>query len=368
MLIGVPKEIKNNELRVGLNPNAVSEFVKNGHKVLIETNLGDGIQATDADYIKAGAEIVKTAAEVYSSSEMIIKVKEPQDNEIKLLKKDQILFTYLHLAASSQLTEGIQNSGCTAIAYETVTDRYGRLPLLTPMSEVAGRLSVQMGANYLLANNQGKGLLIGGVPGVAPATVVLIGAGIVGENALSMAVGLGARVIILDTSLEKLRQLDLIYGNRITTLYSNSSNIEDCLKKADIVISSVLIPGEKAPKIITKEMLKLMQAKSVIVDVAIDQGGSLETSKATTHKDPIYIVDNIIHYCVANIPGVVAKTSSYALNNVVTPFALQLANKGVAKALSENEHLLNGLNIYNGKITNQAVAHSLNKEYTKVSF
>lgn len=365
MLIGVPKEIKNKEFRVGLSPIHVTEFVKNNHSVIVETNLGEGIGKTDEDYIKAGAKVVNSAKEVYEQADMIIKVKEPLEEEIKLIRENQIIFTYLHLASSSSLTEGLQKSKCIAIAYETITGDHERLPLLSPMSEVAGRLSIQVGNNYLFSNNGGSGILLSGVPGTKRANVVIIGAGVVGENALSMAVGLGANVTVLDTSMSKLRALDLVYGNRITTLYSNHHNIFSSLKKADLTVSSVLIPGAKAPKLITKDMLQHMKPKSVIVDVAIDQGGSTETSKVTTHKDPVYVVDNIIHYCVANMPGIVPKTSSTILNNVVTPYALQIANKGVEKALSDNPHLKNGLNIYKGDIVNEAVAKSLNKEFIK---
>jgi alanine dehydrogenase len=367
MLIGIPKEIKNHEYRVGATPASVAEFIKHGHRVIVEKNLGVGIGIADEAYAKAGATVLSTAKEIFEQAEMIIKVKEPQPNECAMLKEGQILFTYLHLASDIEQTQALQKSKCVAIAYETVTSPRG-LPLLTPMSEVAGRLAIQVGSYFLLKPNGGSGVLVGGVPGVLPAKVIIIGAGVVGSNSLAMAVGLGADVSILDTNLNRLRELDSIYGNRIKTLYSNESNIMDCISHADLVVSSVLIPGAAAPKVIKKPMLKLMKKGSVIVDVAIDQGGSLETSKVTTHQDPVYEVDGVLHYCVANMPGSVARTSSYALINAVLPYALQIADKGYKKAFADNKDLLNGLNVYKGDITYKAVADDQGKPYKPASF
>ena len=359
MLVGVPKEIKNHEYRVGLTPEAVREYVTNGHRVMVQSSAGQGISKTDDDYRKVGAEIVDTAEEVFASAEMIVKVKEPQPNEWVQLREGQILFTYLHLAPDPDQARGLMESGVSAVAYETVTDRDGGLPLLAPMSEVAGRLSIEASAQASHKNNGGRGILMGGVPGVLPAKVVVIGGGVVGTQAARMAAGLGANVEILDRSLPRIRELDDMFQGRVTTRYSNAGTIENAITDADVVVGAVLIPGASAPKLVTREMLGLMQTRAVLVDVAIDQGGCFETSKPTTHENPTYIVDDIIHYCVANMPGAVPHTSSYALNNATLPFGLALANKGVVKACEDDPHLKLGLNVHQGKIVNEAVAESL---------
>ena len=358
MLVGVPKEIKVREARVGLVPNSVAELTGRGHKVLVETNAGAGIGAGDDVYRAAGAEIAPDAKSVFDKAEMIVKVKEPQPGEWAQLSADQILFTYLHLAADPAQTRGLMESGCTAIAYETITDDQGGLPLLAPMSEVAGRLAVIEGAANLKANAGGRGLLISGVPGTSPADVVVVGGGVVGVNAAKMAVGLGARVTVLDRSVPRLRYLSDIFGNSITTRYSSRAILEEVCRDADMVIGAVLIPGASAPKLISRAFLSEMKPRSVLVDVAIDQGGCFETSKATTHDDPTYIVDNVLHYCVANMPGSVPLTSSEALNNATLPHVLALADKGVS-ALDQDPHLMNGLNVRDGKITYQAVIDAL---------
>jgi alanine dehydrogenase len=358
MLVGVPKEIKVREARVGLVPNSVAELTGRGHKVLVETNAGAGIGARDDVYRAAGAEIAPDAKSVFDKAEMIVKVKEPQPGEWAQLSADQILFTYLHLAADPAQTRGLMESGCTAIAYETITDDQGGLPLLAPMSEVAGRLAVIEGAANLKANAGGRGLLISGVPGTSPADVVVVGGGVVGVNAAKMAVGLGARVTVLDRSVPRLRYLSDIFGNSITTRYSSRAILEEVCRDADMVIGAVLIPGASAPKLISRAFLSEMKPGSVLVDVAIDQGGCFETSKATTHDDPTYIVDNVLHYCVANMPGSVPLTSSEALNNATLPHVLALADKGVS-ALDQDPHLMNGLNVRDGKITYQAVIDAL---------
>ena len=358
MLVGVPKEIKVREARVGLVPNSVAELTGRGHKVLVETNAGAGIGAGDDVYRGAGAEIALDAKSVFDEAEMIVKVKEPQPGEWAQLSADQILFTYLHLAADPAQTLGLMESGCTAIAYETITDDQGGLPLLAPMSEVAGRLAVIEGAANLKASAGGRGLLISGVPGTSPADVVVVGGGVVGVNAAKMAVGLGARVTVLDRSVPRLRYLSDIFGNSITTRYSSRAILEEVCRDADMVIGAVLIPGASAPKLISRAFLSEMKPGSVLVDVAIDQGGCFETSKATTHDDPTYIVDNVLHYCVANMPGSVPLTSSEALNNATLPHVLALADKGVS-ALDQNPHLMNGLNLRDGKITYQAVIDAL---------
>ena len=361
MRIGVPKEIKNNEFRVGLTPGSVREYVANGHSVLVETGAGMGSEASDADYRNAGAKIAKTAAEVFAKSDMIVKVKEPQPAEWKQLREGQILYTYLHLAPDPAQTKGLIQSGCTAVAYETVTSPQGGLPLLAPMSEVAGRLSIQAAATALQRPNGGRGVLLGGVPGVSPAEVVIIGGGVVGTHAAKMAVGLGARVTILDRSLPRLRELDDLFGGRVITRYSTVEALEECCNKADAVIGAVLIPGAAAPKLVTRKMLKNMKHGAVLVDVAIDQGGCFETSKPTTHADPTYVVDGIVHYCVANMPGAVPRTSSQALNNATLAQGLRLAEKGL-DALRHDPHLRNGLNVHRGMITNEAVAQALRKK------
>lgn len=361
MLIGVPKEIKKQEHRVGLTPNAVKEYVKNGHKVLVEKNAGAGIGVDDNEYKNAGASLVDSAKEIFSKADMVVKVKEPQASEWVQLREGQILYTYLHLAPDPDQTKGLLESGCTAVAYETVTDRNGGLPLLAPMSEVAGRLSIQAAARSLEKHNGGKGLLMGGVPGVGGARVLVIGGGVVGTHAARMAVGLGAEVTILDRSLPRLRELDEMFENRARTLYSTTDTIEQEAQRADVIIGAVLIPGASAPKLISESLLKAMDNGSVLVDVAIDQGGCFETSKATTHAEPTYTIEGIVHYCVANMPGAVPKTSSFALNNATLPYGLQLANEGL-KAFA-NPHLMAGLNVHQGKITNIPVAESLNQDY-----
>ena len=358
MRVGVPKEIKIHEYRVGLTPGTVREYAAAGHSVVVETNAGAGIGATDEAYRKAGAVIADTAAEIFATADMIVKVKEPQPGEWSQLRERQILFTYLHLAADLQQAKGLLASGCTAIAYETVTDAKGGLPLLAPMSEVAGRLSIEAAAFSLKSYAGGRGLPLGGVPGVVPARVVVLGGGVVGTHAARMAVGLGAEVTILDRSLPRLRELDELFEGRVRTRFSTSEAIEQEVFAADVVIGAVLIPGASAPKLVTRKMLTSMQRGSVIVDVAIDQGGCFETSHATTHADPTYVVDGIIHYCVANMPGAVPVTSSHALNNATLPFGLAIARHGIA-AVTQNPHLRAGLNVHRGRITNRAVAESL---------
>lgn len=364
MIIGVPKEIKNNEFRVGLVPNSVHELINHGHKVMVQKNAGVGAGFTDENYVEAGAVIVATAEEIFAKADMIIKVKEPQPNECKMLREGQVLFTYLHLAPDPVQTDLLLESGCIAIAYETVTDNFGGLPLLSPMSEVAGRISVQAGAHSLEKAAGGRGVLLGGVPGVAPADVVVIGGGVVGTNAIRMAMGLEAHVTVIDKSLHRLRELDLIFGAKLNTIYATRKAIEKYILSADLVIGAVLIPGGTAPKLVTKNMLREMKEGAVMVDVSIDQGGCFETSHPTTHQDPTYVVDGIVHYCVANIPGVVPRTSAFALNNATLPFILALADKGYKNALLADSHLLNGLNVHTGKLTCEAVAVALNKQYT----
>ena len=366
MLIGVPKEIKNHEYRVGLTPSSVRELVAHGHKVQVETMAGAGIGFADNDYVAAGATIAASASDIFASAEMIIKVKEPQKVEYEQLREGQLLFTYLHLAPDPDQTAGLVKSGVTAIAYETVTDRAGGLPLLAPMSEVAGRMAPQVGAAALQKANGGRGMLLGGVPGVAPAKVVVIGGGVVGTNAARIAAGMGADVIILDKNVKRLTYLDDLYGPRIKTQYATIDDTEALVLEADMVVGAVLVPGAAAPKLIKKEQLSRMKPGSVIVDVAIDQGGCFETSKATTHADPTYIVDDVVHYCVANMPGAVARTSTFALNNATLPFALALADKGWKKACQDDPHLAAGLNVHAGKITYKAVADALGYQYLPI--
>lgn len=363
MLIGVPKEIKNQEYRVGLVPSSVRELTDRDHKVMVQHNAGIGIGVSDADYEKAGATIIPTPEEIFAKAEMIVKVKEPQANECKMLREGQVLFTYLHLAPDPKQTAALKESGCTAIAYETVTDSLGRLPLLTPMSEVAGRLSIQAGAHCLEKKQGGSGVLLGGVPGVAPGIVVVIGGGVVGVNAARMAMGLEAKVIVLDKSLPRLQELDTQFGAKLTTIYGTTDNIEKYVINADLVIGAVLLPGAAAPKLVTREMLRKMRPGSVLVDVSIDQGGCFETSHATTHDNPTYVEENIVHYCVANMPGAVPRTSTFALNNATLPFTLALADKGYKQALLDDPHLLNGLNVHKGHITYEAVANDLGYRY-----
>lgn len=361
MRVGCPKEIKNHEYRVGLTPGAVREYVAHGHDVLIETKAGAGIGADDDAYRSAGARIVATAKDVFEKSDMVVKVKEPQPSEWAQLRDGQILYTYLHLAPDPEQTKGLLNSGVTAIAYETVTDDRGGLPLLAPMSEVAGRLAIQAGATSLQKANGGRGILLGGVPGVLPAKVTIIGGGVVGLHSARMAVGLGADVTILDRSIPRLRQLDDIFGGRIHTRYSTIDALEEEVFSADLVVGAVLIPGAAAPKLVTREMLSGMKKGAVIVDVAIDQGGCFETSHATTHSDPTYEVDGVVHYCVANMPGAVPVTSAHALNNATLYYGLQLADRGL-KAIAEDRHLRAGLNVHRGRITNRPVADALGYE------
>jgi alanine dehydrogenase len=361
MRVGCPREIKNHEYRVGLTPGSVREYVAHGHEVLVETGAGAGIGADDNAYRAAGATIAKTAADVFAKSDMIVKVKEPQPNEWAQLREGQILYTYLHLAPDPQQTPGLLASGVTAIAYETDTDDRGGLPLLAPMSEVAGRLSIQAGATALQKANGGRGVLLGGVPGVLPGKITVLGGGVVGLHAARMAAGLGADVTIIDRSIPRLRQLDDLFAGRVHTRYSTVEALEEECFSADIVVGAVLIPGAAAPKLVTREMLSGMKKGSVLVDVAIDQGGCFETSHATTHAEPTYEVDGVIHYCVANMPGAVPVTSAHALNNATLHYGLQLADKGL-KALVDDHHLRNGLNVHKGKITNRAVAEALGYE------
>ena len=364
MLIGLPKEIKSREYRVGMVPSSVKELVSRGHHVIVEKNSGAGICVDDSYYLQAGAEIVNTAAEIYARADLIVKVKEPQPNECKMLRPGQVLFTYLHLAADPQQAGQLLDSGVIAIAYETVTDRFGGLPLLSPMSEVAGRMSIQAGAHCLEKAQNGRGVLLGGVPGVEPANVVILGGGVVGTNAIRMAIGMEANVTVIDKSLNRLRELDSQFGAKLNTIFSTKFAIEEYVAEADLVVGAVLIPGAAAPKLVTREMLKIMQIGSVIVDVAIDQGGCFESSRPTTHDNPTYEEEGVVHYCVTNMPGAVPRTSTFALKNATLPFILELANKGYKQAMLDDPHLLNGLNVCQGKITNAAVAEALGKPYT----
>jgi alanine dehydrogenase len=363
MLIGVPKEIKNNEFRVGMTPTSVREAIAHGHQVIVETNAGVGIGRSDDDYRAQGVEITDTAEEIFARADMIVKVKEPQASERKQLREQQILFTYLHLAPDPEQTKDLVDSGAICIAYETVTDAKGRLPLLAPMSQVAGRMSVQAGAHCLERAQGGQGILIGGVPGVAAAKVVVIGGGVVGENAIQMAVGVGADVTVLDRNQDVLNHLAERFGPALSTMYSTCAALEQTVLEADLVIGGVLVKGAAAPKLVTRAMVAGMKAGSVLVDVAIDQGGCFETSKATTHADPTFMIDEVVHYCVANMPGAVPRTSTHALNNATLPYTLMLADRGYKDALLSSEHFLNGLNVINGKITEKAVARDLNYEY-----
>jgi len=365
MLIGVPKEIKVHEYRVGLTPQSVREVVHHGHSVIVETNAGVGIGRTDANYEAAGATIASSAAEVFEKAEMIVKVKEPQAGERAMMREDQVLFTYLHLAPDPEQTKDLVASGSVCIAYETVTSPLGGLPLLAPMSEVAGRLSVQAGANCLEKINGGSGILLGGVPGVDPANVVIIGGGVVGTHAAHIAVGMGADVWVLDRSTDVLKNIWRQFGRPVNTVYSTRTALEEHVLNADLVIGGVLIPGAAAPKLVSADLIKRMKPGSVVVDVAIDQGGCFETSRATTHADPTYIVDDVVHYCVANMPGAVPRTSAYALNNVTLPFVLTLADKGYEQALADDPHLRNGLNVHKGHVTQKEVAHDLGYDYVE---
>ncbi|MBS0446224.1 MAG: alanine dehydrogenase [Proteobacteria bacterium] len=364
MLIGVPREIKNHEYRVGLTPASVRELAASGHAVVVEHDAGAGIGAGDADYERAGATVASDAAEVYGRADMIVKVKEPQAVERARLRPGQVLFTYLHLAPDPQQCADLVASGAVCIAYETVTAPTGGLPLLAPMSEVAGRMSVQAAAHSLERAHGGCGMLLGGVPGVAPAQVVILGAGVVGRHAAQMAVGTGAQVVVIDRSVDALRRMDQQLGARVATVYSNADNVEREVLSADVVIGGVLIPGAAAPKLVTRDLLARMKPGSVVVDVAIDQGGCFETSRPTTHADPTYIVDRVVHYCVANMPGGVPRTSTYALNHATLPFVLALADKGWRQALREDPHLRRGLNVAEGKVTHEEVAHALGLAYS----
>jgi len=367
MRVGVPKEIKNLEFRVGMVPAGVRELVHDGHELVVETKAGAGIGMTDGDYEAAGAKVVSSAEEVFDAADLIITVKEPQLRECEMLTKDKVLFTYLHLAADRAQTEALVKSGTTAIAYETVTASDGSLPLLTPMSEVAGRLSIQAGAFSLHKANGGRGVLLGGVPGVAPGKVVVIGGGVAGLNAADMAVGLGAEVTILDRSVPRLRQIEEIYAGRIRTIYSTKQAIDTYLLDADLVVGAVLVAGAAAPKLVTAEHVKSMQDGAVMVDISIDQGGCFETSRPTSHADPTYVVDGVVHYCVTNMPGAVPRTSTFALTNVTLPFAKNLANLGWREALSRDKHLANGLNVHAGHINHEAVAQDLGYDYQSAS-
>ena len=363
MRVGVPKEIKNHEYRVGMTPSSVAELVASGHEVFVETKAGMGIDFSDAAYEKVGATILPTAADVFARSDMIVKVKEPQPDEIAMLEPRHLLFTYLHLAADKPQAEGLMKSGATCIAYETVTSRSGALPLLKPMSEVAGRMSIQVGAYYLEKEQGGRGVLLGGVPGVAPAKVAILGGGVAGINAAQMATGLRADVTIYDINNDRLAELDMHFGSQIKTAFASKSAIAQAVQEAELVIGAVLVPGAAAPKLVSRAMLKSMKRGSVLVDIAIDQGGCFETSKATTHDDPVYTIDGVIHYCVANMPGAVARTSAFALNNATLPFILKLANLGADAAMAEDPHLAAGLNVSGGKIRNEPVAEALELEF-----
>ena len=359
MRIGVPTEIKNNEYRVGLTPAAVAELTRAGHEVMVQAGAGSGVDFADAAYVAAGASILPDAASVFEAAQMIVKVKEPQAAEIAMLRPDHLLFTYLHLAADRAQAEGLMASGATCIAYETVTDRDGGLPLLKPMSEVAGRMSVQCGAHHLEKHQGGRGVLLGGVPGVEPGRVVILGGGVAGVNAAQMAVGLRADVTIFDIANRRLAELDAQFGSTIRTAFSSSAAIAEAVAGADLVVGAVLVPGAAAPKLVTRDMIARMRPGAVVVDIAIDQGGCFETSRATTHEDPVFVVDGVIHYCVANMPGAVARTSTMALGNATLPFVLKLAGQGAEAAMAADPHLAAGLNVAGGRITHPAVAEAL---------
>ncbi len=363
MLIGVPKEIKNHEYRVGLVPSSVNDLVHAGHEVIVQTGAGAGIGSSDDEYLAAGARIIGTAKEVFEKADMIVKVKEPQLVECEMLRPGQLLFTYLHLAPDPAQTSALIKSGATAIAYETVTAEDRSLPLLTPMSEVAGRMSIQVGAAALQKASGGSGVLLGGVPGVAPAKVVILGGGVSGTAAAEMAVGLRAEVVVIDRSLKRLRELSDLFGNQLKTVYSTVDAIDRYVTDADLVIGAVLIPGDAAPKLVSRDMVKRMRVGSALVDIAIDQGGCFETSRPTSHAEPVYIDEGCVHYCVTNMPGAVARTSAFALNNATLPFVHALASKGWEQAVRDDKHLLNGLNIHAGKVTYKAVADALHLEY-----
>jgi alanine dehydrogenase len=365
MLIGVPREIKNHEYRIGLTPAGVKELARHGHELLVEHDGGLAVGFDNDQYRAAGAEIVADAAEIFQRADMIIKVKEPQPDECRMLRPGQLLFTYLHLAPDPEQASLLLESGASCIAYETVTQEGPGLPLLAPMSEVAGRMAIQAGAHCLEKAQGGNGMLLGGVPGVEPARVLVIGGGVVGTNAARMAMGLGADVTILDRSLDRLQELDMIFGGRMKTVYSTGDAVEEYALQADLVIGAVLIPGAAAPKLISRDLVSRMKPGSVLVDVAIDQGGCFETSRATTHQEPTYMVDDVVHYCVANMPGGVARTSTMALTNATLPYAVNLANKGLSLALRDDTHLRNGLNVHAGAVTHQVVAEALGYDYVE---
>ena len=363
MLIGIPKEIKNDEYRVGLLPVGAEELTRAGHRVLIETGAGAGSGLSDDEYVRHGAEVAATAEEVYGRAEMIVKVKEPQPGECRLLRPGQIVFTYFHFAADRKLTEDLLQSGSIAVAYETLRDNQGRLPLLTPMSEVAGRMSIQEGAKYLERPQMGRGILLGGVPGVEPAHITILGGGVVGANAAKIAAGFRANIGLLDVNMDRLRYLDDIMPPNVTVLFSDRETVRQQLQRADLVIGSVLVPGAKAPRLIEREDLKLMKPGSVIIDVAIDQGGCVATSRPTTHSNPTFLVDDVLHYCVTNMPGAVGRTSTYALCNVTLPWALQIANRGLAAAAETLPPVARAINLYEGEVTNRAVAETFGMKY-----
>jgi len=360
MKIGVPSEIKNHEYRVGLIPASVKELVLHGHTVFIEKDAGKGIGIDDAQYVAVGAILLDTPQEIFATADLIIKVKEPQPDECRLMRPGQVLFTYLHLAPDLTQTQLLLESDCIAIAYETVTDHRGHLPLLSPMSEIAGRMSIQAGAHCLEIMNGGKGMLLGGVPGVAPAKVVVLGGGVVGTNALRIAIGMEADVTVIDRSVDRLRELDFAFGASLNTIYSTQDAIEQYVSQADLVIGAVLVPGATAPRLVTRDLVTRMSSGSVLVDVAIDQGGCFETSRVTTHEEPTYMVDEVVHYCVGNMPGAAARTATFALNNVTLPFILALANQGYQAALQQDAGLMEGLNIYRGQVACEAVANAHN--------
>ena len=364
MIIGVPKEIKLQEHRIGLTPDSVKTLTDKGHEVLVQNNGGFEAGFTNQDYKNVGAKILDNAKDIFKQAEIIVKVKEPQMNEVAMIRENQIIYTYLHLAAAKELTEGLIKSKAVCIAYETVTDNNGRLPLLAPMSAVAGRMSIQAGAHSLEKNQRGRGLLIGGAPGVEPANVVILGGGVVGENAALIATGMRGKVYIVDKSEARLKQLNEIFGDKIIPVQSGKSDLKKLISECDLLIGGVLIPGAEAPKLVTKEMIKSMKRGSVIVDVAIDQGGCVETSKPTTHAEPTYIVDDVVHYCVANMPGGVPRTSTMALNKATLPMLIKLADQGYVKTLKENKNYLAGLNVFKGKITYKGVADAFNLKYT----
>ena len=367
MKIGVPKEIKPQENRIGLTPESVKTLVSEGHEVLVENNGGFEAGFENDQYTNAGAKIVNSAADIFNDSEIIVKVKEPLSNEVKMIRENQIVFTYLHLAAAKELTQGLINSKSVCIAYETVTDNNGRLPLLAPMSAVAGRMSVQAGAHCLEKNQKGRGILLGGAPGGEPANVLILGGGVVGENAAIIATGMRAKVHIVDKSESRLKQLVQIFGDKIIPEQSDKIDLNKLVSEADLLVGGVLIPGAEAPKLVTKKMIKSMKRGSVIVDVAIDQGGCVETSKPTTHGDPTYIVDDVVHYCVANMPGGVPRTSTFALNKATLPFLVTLANKGYQKSLIEDKNFLAGLNVFKGQVTYKAVADVFGHKFVSPS-